>query len=392
MKFNASFDSMDPLKLQNSLRSDEINIQKQVRDFANTELKPLIQDGFFNENQGVSLLRKLGELKIFGGELAANYGGPVISPVAYGLIAYELEKIDSGLRTIMSVMGSLAMKSIALFGSAEQKAKYLESLNAGKLVASFALTEPEHGSDIAGLETTAKKTTNGYVINGSKRWIGLAPYADIIITWARCDDSIIRGFIVEKGIPGLSVTPINNKISLRVAVQGEINYNNVEVSETSLLPLSNGLGSAFNCLNYARYGIAWGALGAAQACFEEALNYVKTRHAFGVPLATKQLIQEKLAKMQIEIAIGLNACLQVGRLLEQNQASFYMINLLKYNSTVKALEIARTARDMLGGNGILEDNNIMRHMVNLESVITYEGTKDIHLLTLGRELTGFSAF
>lgn len=392
MKFNASFDSMDPLKLQTSLRADEINIQIQVRDFANKELKPLIQDGFFNENQGVNLLHRLGELKIFGGELAANYGGPVISPVTYGLIAYELEKIDSGLRTVMSVMGSLAMKSIALFGSAEQKTKYLELLNAGKLVASFALTEPEHGSDIAGLETTAKKTTNGYLINGSKRWIGLAPYADIIITWARCDDNIVRGFIVEKGLPRLSITPITNKISLRVAVQGEIHYNNVEVDESSLLPLSNGLGSAFSCLNYARYGIAWGALGAAQACFEEALNYVKTRKAFGVPLAAKQLIQEKLAKMQIEIAIGLNACLQVGRLLETNQASFYMINLLKYNSTVKALEIARTARDMLGGNGILEENNIMRHMVNLESVVTYEGTRDIHLLTLGRELTGFSAF
>lgn len=392
MKFNASFDSMDPLKLQTSLRADEINIQIQVRDFANKELKPLIQDGFFNENQGVNLLHRLGELKIFGGELAANYGGPVISPVTYGLIAYELEKIDSGLRTVMSVMGSLAMKSIALFGSAEQKTKYLELLNAGKLVASFALTEPEHGSDIAGLETTARKTTNGYLINGSKRWIGLAPYADIIITWARCDDNIVRSFIVEKGIPGLSTTPITNKISLRVAVQGEIHYNNVEVDESSLLPLSNGLGSAFSCLNYARYGIAWGALGAAQACFEEALNYVKTRKAFGVPLAAKQLIQEKLAKMQIEIAIGLNACLQVGRLLETDQASFYMINLLKYNSTVKALEIARTARDMLGGNGILEENNIMRHMVNLESVVTYEGTRDIHLLTLGRELTGFSAF
>ncbi|TXI92955.1 MAG: acyl-CoA dehydrogenase [Neisseriales bacterium] len=392
MKFNASFDSMDPLKLQTSLRADEINIQIQVRDFANKELKPLIQDGFFNENQGVNVLSKLGELKIFGGELAVNYGGPVISPVAYGLIAYELEKIDSGLRTVMSVMGSLAMKSIALFGSAEQKTKYLELLNAGKLVASFALTEPEHGSDIAGLETTARKTTNGYLINGSKRWIGLAPYANIIITWARCDDNIVRGFIVEKGIPGLSITPITNKISLRVAVQGEIHYNNVEVDESSLLPLSNGLGSAFSCLNYARYGIAWGALGAAQACFEEALNYVKTRKAFGVPLAAKQMIQEKLAIMQIEIAIGLNACLQVGRLLETNQASFYMINLLKYNSTVKALEIARTARDMLGGNGILEENNIMRHMVNLESVVTYEGTRDIHLLTLGRELTGFSAF
>ncbi|AUR51747.1 acyl-CoA dehydrogenase family protein [Aquella oligotrophica] len=392
MKFNASFDSMDPLKLQASLRTDEVNIQQQVRDFANKELKPLIQDGFFNENQGVNLLHRLGELKIFGGELAANYGGPVISPVAYGLIAYELEKIDSGLRTVMSVMGSLAMKSIALFGSAEQKTKYLELLNAGKLVASFALTEPEHGSDIAGLETTAKKTTNGYLINGSKRWIGLAPYADIIITWARCDDNIVRAFIVEKSLPGLSITPISNKISLRVAVQGEIHYNNVGVDESSLLPLSNGLSSAFSCLNYARYGIAWGALGAAQACFEEALNYVKTRKAFGVPLAAKQLIQEKLAKMQIEIAIGLNACLQVGRLLETNQASFYMINLLKYNSTVKALEIARSARDMLGGNGILEDNNIMRHMVNLESVVTYEGTRDIHLLTLGRELTSFSAF
>ena len=392
MKFINKFDSMDPLNLNDSLSLAEKSIQQQIREFAITELAPLINDGFFNEDQGINLLRKLGMLKVFGGELAQNYGGPVISPVAYGLIAYELEKIDSGLRTVLSVMGSLAMKSIALFGSKEQQNKYLPLLNEGKLVASFALTEPEHGSDIGSMETTAKKTDAGYVINGAKRWIGLAPYADIIITWARCEDSIVRGFLVKKGSAGLSIEPIKNKISLRVAVQGEIVYNNVTVSHDDLLPLSNGLSAAFTCLNYARYGIAWGAWGAAQACFEECLDYVKNRQAFGVPLAAKQLIQEKLVKMQIEIALGLNACLQVGRLLEQDKASFYMINLLKYNSTVKALEIARTARDMLGGNGILADNNIMRHMVNLESVVTYEGTRDIHLLTLGRKLTSFSAF
>lgn len=392
MQFKSTFDSLDPLKLNNLLTPDEKAIAKIVKELAITEIKPLITDGFFNENKGVEMLKKLGTLKIFGGDIAHNYGGPKISLVALGLIAYELEKVDSGLRTLVSVMGSLAMKSIYLFGSKPQKDTYLSKLNSGEMVGSFALTEPDFGSDISNMSTTATKTTSGYLINGQKRWIGLAPYADIIITWAKCEDGIIRAFLVHKGAKGLNIEPIQNKISLRVAVQGEITYKNVEVSADDLLPLSNGLASAFQCLNYARYGIAWGALGAAQACFEEALNFSKTRLVFGRALASKQLVQEKLVKMQIEIALGLNACLQVGRLMEQDQASFYMINFLKYNSTVKALEIARSARDILGGNGILETNNIMRHLVNLESVVTYEGTRDIHVLTLGRELTGFDAF
>lgn len=393
MSFKASFDSMDPLKLHDSLTLTEQNIQLMIREYANTKLAPLIMDGYFNEDQGVNLLKLLGELKIFGGEHSNKYGGThEISPVAYGLISYELEKIDSGLRTIMSVMGSLVMKSIDLFGTDEQKLKYLPKLNCGEIVGSFALTEPDHGSDISNMETIATKVNGGYVINGAKRWIGLAPYANILITWAKCEDGVVRGFIVEKNSDGLEIEKINNKISLRVAVQGHIKYTNVFVSEANLLAKSNGLSSAFSCLNYARYGIAWGALGAAQTCFQEVLEFSKTRHSFGGVLASKQVIQQKLAKMQVEIAIGLNACLQVGRLMERNEASFYMINLLKYNSTVKAIEIAREARDILGGNGILAENNVIRHMVNLESVITYEGTKDIHLLTLGRELTGYSAF
>lgn len=284
------------------------------------------------------------------------------------------------------------MKSIDLFGSEEHKQQYLDKLNCGAISGSFGLTENICGSDISNLHTTAVKTTDGYLINGTKRWIGLAPYADILIIWAKCEDNIVRGFIVEKNLPGLTIEPIKNKISLRCIVQGEVNLNNVKVSLNNVLPKSKGLSSAFACLNHARYGIAWGALGAAQDCLDTALNYTKERPSFGGSLASKQLVQEKLVKMQVEIALGLAACLQVGRLIEQNAASFFMINLLKYNSTVKALEIARSARDLLGGNGILADYSIMRHLVNLESVVTYEGTKDVHILTLGRELTGISAF
>lgn len=392
MQFKSTFDNCDPLKLNNLLTAEEKFIATTIREFTSKEIKPLLTEAFFNENQGLSMLKKLGSLKVFGGDIAHNYGGPKVSLVALGLIAYELEKFDSGLRTLVSVMGSLVMKSIYLFGSDEQKELYLSQLNSGEIIGSFALTEPDFGSDISNMHTTATKTATGYIINGQKRWIGLAPYADIIITWAKCEDNVIRAFIVHKNSKGLDIKQIQNKISLRVAVQGEITYNNVVVTDADILPISNGLSKAFQCLNYARYGIAWGALGAAQSCFEEALKYSKNRIVFGKTLASKQLVQEKLVKMQIEIALGLNACLQVGRLMEQDQASFYMINLLKYNSTVKALEIARSARDILGGNGILETNNIMRHLVNLESVVTYEGTGDIHVLTLGRELTGFDAF
>lgn len=392
MDFNAEFNSLDPLNLIDSLTDAETLVMNMVRNFAQSKIKPLINDAFFNEDKSVELLKILGQLNMFGGDTAHLYGGPVISPVAYGLIAYELERVDSGLRTIYSVMGGLCMKSISFFGSIEQKEKYLPKLNCGELVGAFGLTENNCGSDISNMETTAIKTNHGYIINGTKRWIGLAPYADVIVIWAKCEDNIVRGFLVEKNTPGLSIKPIRNKISLRVAVQGEVYLDNVTIPESNLLPLSNGLNSAFTCLNHARYGIAWGALGAAQDCLDEALKFCNQRNSFGSQLAAKQLIQEKLVKMQIEIAIGLNACLHVGRLIEKNAASFYMINLLKYNSTVKALEIARTARDMLGGNGILADNNIMRHLVNLESVVTYEGTKDIHILTLGRKLTGISAF
>lgn len=392
MNFSAKFNPLDPLQIEQQLTPDEKSLMLKVRDFSSKELLPITNEAFFAENRAVDAVKILGQLKLFGGDIAHQFGGPQISPVAYGLIARELEKIDSGYRTIYSVMGSLVMKSIYLFGNDSQKKMYLSDLNCGKQIGAFALTEADAGSDPSSIQTTARKTANGYILNGSKRWIGLAPYADILIVWAKCDDQILRAFIVDKNTPGIKVEQMINKLSLRVAPQGAITFERVVLPDESLLAKSNGLASAFSCLNYARYGIAWGALGAAEDCLEQCLTYVKQRKQFNVALASKQLVQQKLVNMQVEIALGLNACLNLGRLIETNQASFLMINMLKYNSTGKALAIARQARDLLGGNGILEDYHIMRHMVNLEAVNTYEGTSDIHILTLGRALTGHSAF
>lgn len=392
MNLGADFLPLDPLKIELSLTKEEIEIMQRVRAHVNKYLRPLLTEGFREQNMANQALKILGELNMFGGEIAHQFGAPVISPVAYGLIARELDKVDSGFRTIFSVMGSLVMKSIAMFGSDEQKAKYLKGLNNGSLIGSFGLTEPDHGSDPSGMETRAKTISDGYEISGEKRWIGLAPYADIFIIWAKDDEGVVRGFILEKEMPGISVEMIEGKISLRTAPQGHITMNKVRVPKTSILPKAKGLQAPFSCLNYARYGIAWGAIGAAEDCLAVALDYTKNRKQFGVPLASKQLIQKKLVDMEVEIALALNSVLQVGRLIEKDQGSYLMINLIKYSSTKKALAIARDAREILGGNGILDEYRVMRHMVNLESVVTYEGTSDIHVLTLGRALTGLGAF
>lgn len=392
MHLTSVFNPLDPLKLENSLTSKQIELMLQIREFASSKLQPLVNEGFWQQNQAVNAFKLMGKLNLLTGDLAHNFGGPKIDAISYGLIARELERIDSAFRTIFSITASLVATSINSFGSVEQKKKYLSSLNNGEIMGCFALTEPNHGSDPSSMETTAKKVTDGYLISGEKRWIGLAPYADIFIVWAKDESAQIRGFILDKNMPGIQINQIEGKISLRVAPQGQILFNDVFVPDNNILPNATGINAPFTALNHARYGIAWGALGAAENCLHISLEYSKDRIQFGVPIASKQLVQKKLVDMQVEIALGLQSCLQVGRLIEDGQASFLMINLLKYSSTKKALDIARNARDILGGNGILDEFHIMRHLVNLETVNTYEGTSDIHILTLGRALTGISAF
>lgn len=392
MYLKSEFIPSDPLKLEQSLTTLEIDLMLKVREFATNKLLPLVSEGFWQQNQAVNAFKAIGTLNIFTGDLAHRFGGPKINAVSYGLIARELEKVDSSFRTVFSITASLVATSIDLFGSKEQKDKYLPGLNSGDIIGCFALTEPNHGSDPSGMETIAKKVTGGYELSGEKRWIGLAPYADIFIVWAKDELGQIRGFILDKSLPGIEVTMIEGKISLRIAPQGHIVFNKVFVAVENILPDAISMTAPFTALNHARYGIGWGALGAAEDCLAVSLDYAQNRVQFGVAIASKQLIQKKLVDMQVEIALGLQSCLQVGRLIEKGEGSFLMINLLKYNSTNKALTIARNARDILGGNGILEENKIMRHLVNLETVNTYEGTSDIHVLTLGRALTGLSAF
>lgn len=393
MQFNANYIPNDPLKLDYFLTEKEIEIKNLVKEFAQGHLKPHVSEAFRNESLFIESAQKIGKLGIYGGEIAKRYGGQEINAVSYGLIARELERVDSGYRTLYSVMGSLVMHAIDAFGTEQQKDNYLPKLLNAEIVGAFALTEPEHGSDTGGLETHVTKTVNGYCLSGNKKWIGLAPYADILIVWAKDDlDNELKGFIVPREIPGITTKKIEGKISLRTVPQGEIYFNNVEVPECALLPKAKGFSSPFSCLNHARYGIAWGVLGAAENCLEIALNYVQSRDAFGTKLATKQLIQKKLVDMQVEIAISLQACLQVGRLIEAGEANHHMISILKLNSVRKALQISRNARDILGANGIIDDYDVMRHLVNLESVVTYEGTEDIHTLILGKALTGFAAF
>ncbi len=381
----------DPFHLHDQLSEEELLIQETARKYAQDRLMPRILLANRNEEFDPAIMREMGDVGLLGSTLPVDYGGAGVSHVAYGLAAREIERVDSGYRSAMSVQSSLVMHPIYAYGSEEQRQKYLPQLASGALIGCFGLTEPDHGSDPDGMRTRAHKTAAGYRLTGSKMWITNSPIADIAIVWAKLD-GVIRGFIVERGMKGLSFPKIAGKMSLRASVTGEIVMEDVDVPEANILPKASGLGGPFGCLNKARYGIAWGALGAAEFCWFAARHYTVERQQFGRPLAANQLIQLKLANMQTEITLGLQGCLRVGRLLDNNQCAPENISLIKRNSCGKALDIARAARDMHGGNGIADEFHVIRHMVNLETVNTYEGTSDIHALILGRAQTGLQAF
>ena len=388
------FDWSDPLRLDDELGEEERMIRDSARDYAQGRLLPRVVAAFREESFDREIMNEMGTQGFFGPTLPEAYGGAGASYVAYGLINREIERVDSGYRSAMSVQSSLVMYPIFAYGSEEQRLKYLPRLATGEIVGCFGLTEPDHGSDPGGMTTRAVKTDGGYRLNGAKTWITNAPIADIAVVWAKSDahDNSIRGFIVERGAEGLSTPKIEGKISLRASVTGEIVLDNVEVGENALLPNASGLAGPFGCLNRARYGIAWGAMGAAEDCWHRARSYVLDRRQFGRPLAANQLVQKKLADMQTEITLGLLAAFRAGRLLDAGRLSPEAISLIKRNNAGKALDIARAARDMHGGNGISEAFHVIRHMVNLETVNTYEGTHDIHALVLGRSQTGIAAF
>jgi glutaryl-CoA dehydrogenase len=390
----ASFNWADPFLLEDQLSEDERMIRDTASQFAQSRLAPNIVAAYREEKTDPDLFRAMGETGLLGVTVPEQYGGAGASYVAYGLVAREVEKVDSGYRSMMSVQSSLVMYPILAYGSDEQKEKYLPRLASGEYIGCFGLTEPDAGSDPAGMRTRAVKTANGYRITGSKIWISNAPIADVFIIWAKSveHDNKIRGFILEKGMPGLTAPKIGGKLSLRASITGEIVMDNVEVPETALLPNVSGLAGPFGCLNRARYGISWGVMGAAEDCWHRARQYTLDRKQFNRPLAATQLVQKKLADMQTEIALGLQASLRVGRLFDSGGMKPEMISIVKRNNCGKALTIARVARDMHGGNGIQEEYHVMRHLQNLETVNTYEGTHDVHALILGRAITGIQAF
>ncbi|GAB6033691.1 hypothetical protein CHUAL_000009 [Chamberlinius hualienensis] len=387
------FNWRDPLNLESQLTSDEIAIRDQVKNYCQEKLLPRILLANRNEEYNPEMIPEMGNLGILGPTIQ-GYGCAGVSSVAYGLITREIERVDSSYRSSMSVQSSLVMNPIYEFGSEEQKQKYLPKLASGQLIGAFGLTEPNHGSDPNGMETKAKLDPSGqiYRLNGSKTWITNSPVADVFIIWAKCDDNRIRGFILERGMAGLATPKIEGKFSLRASVTGMILMDDVKVPKENLLPKVDGLRGPFSCLTSARYGIAWGALGAAEFCLETARQYTLDRKQFGRPLAKNQLIQKKLADMVTEIGLGTQACLHVGRLKDQNKLAPEMISILKRNCCGKALDMARTARDMLGGNGVSDEYHVIRHVLNLEAVNTYEGTHDIHALIIGRGITGLQAF
>ncbi|MFL4468404.1 acyl-CoA dehydrogenase [Tateyamaria armeniaca] len=389
-----SFDWADPFRLSQQLSEDERMIQSSAAAYAEEKLAPRVMDAFSEETTDPEIFREMGEMGLLGVTLPEEYGGLGGSYVSYGLVAREVERIDSGYRSMMSVQSSLVMYPIYAYGSEAQRTKYLPKLASGEWIGCFGLTEPDAGSDPAGMKTTARKTEGGYVLNGAKMWISNAPIADVFVVWAKSDahDGKIRGFVLEKGMAGLSAPKIGHKLSLRASITGEIVMKDVEVGEEALLPDVQGLKGPFGCLNRARYGISWGAMGAAEFCWHAARQYGLDRKQFGKPLAQTQLFQKKLADMQTEIALGLQASLQVGRLMDAAQAAPEMISIVKRNNCGKALDIARHARDMHGGNGISGEFQVMRHLMNLETVNTYEGTHDVHALILGRAQTGLQAF
>jgi glutaryl-CoA dehydrogenase len=381
----------DPLLLEDQLSEDERLIRDTARQYCQDKLMPRILEANRHEKFDRSIMNEMGELGLLGATID-GYGCSGVNYVCYGLVAREVERVDSGYRSAMSVQSSLVMHPIHAYGTEAQRQKYLPRLAKGEIVGCFGLTEPDAGSDPGGMRTRARKADGGYVLKGSKMWITNSPVADVFIVWAKDDAGDIRGFILEKGMKGLSAPKIEGKFSLRASITGEIVMEDVFVSEDQLLPNVKGLKGPFGCLNNARYGISWGALGAAEFCWHQARNYTLNRKQFGRPLAANQLIQKKLADMQTEITLGLQACLRLGRLKDEGRAAPEMISMLKRNSCGKALDIARAARDMHGGNGISDEFHVIRHLMNLEAVNTYEGTHDVHALILGRAQTGIQAF
>ncbi|SMY07848.1 acyl-CoA dehydrogenase [Flavimaricola marinus] len=389
-----AFDWADPFRLEDQLTEDERMLRDAAREFAQTRLQPRVTEAYMTEASDPDIFAEMGEAGLLGLTIPEEYGGLGAGYVTYGLVAREVERVDSGYRSMMSVQSSLVMYPIHAYGSEEQRAKYLPGLAAGTLIGCFGLTEPDAGSDPSGMKTTAKKTATGYILNGSKMWISNAPFADVFVVWAKSEahDGKIRGFVLEKEMTGLSAPKIGGKLSLRASTTGEIVMQNVEVGEDALLPGVEGLKGPFGCLNRARYGISWGVMGAAEACWHGARQYGLDRKQFDKPLAQTQLFQKKLADMQTDIALGLQGALQLGRMMESGTASPELVSLMKRNNCGKALDIARHARDMHGGNGISADFQVIRHMINLETVNTYEGTHDVHALILGRAQTGLQAF
>ena len=394
IKTKAVFDWPDPFGLDAQLSEDERMVRDTANAYTQEKLAPRIIEAFREEKTDPEIFREMGALGLLGVTVSQKYGGAGMNHVCYGLVAREMERIDSGYRSMLSVQSSLVMHPIESFGTEEQKQHYLPKLATGEMIGCFGLTEADAGSDPGSMRTTARKTDTGYVLNGSKMWISNAPIADVFIIWAKSEahEGKMKGFILEKGMAGLSADPIKGKLSLRASVTGSISLNDVAVSEDALVPHVEGLKGPFSCLNKARYGISWGTMGAAEFCWHAARSYTLERKQFNRPLAANQLIQLKLADMQTEIGIGLQSVLRVGRMLDEGICAPELISLVKRNSCGKALVIARTARDMHGGNGISEEYHVMRHLMNLETVNTYEGTHDVHALILGRAQTGLQAF
>jgi len=391
-KLKASFKWDDPFLLEDQLTADERMVRDAAQAYAQDKLAPRILEAFRHETTDASIFREMGELGVLGATLPTEYGGHALNYVSYGLIAREIERVDSGYRSMMSVQSSLVMLPIYEFGSEAQRKQYLPKLATGESIGCFGLTEPNHGSDPGSMETRAKAADGGFRLSGSKMWISNSPIADVFVVWAKNDAGTIRGYILEKGMKGLSAPPIHGKFGLRASITGEIVMDDVFVPAENELPNVEGLKGPFVCLNSARYGIAWGTLGAAEACWHTARQYVLDRKQFGRPLAANQLVQKKLADMQTDIALGLQGCLRLGRMKDEGTAATEITSIVKRNSCGKALDISRVARDMLGGNGISDEYGVIRHMANLEVVNTYEGTHDIHALILGRAQTGIQAF
>ena len=388
----AKFNWIDPLGLQGRLSEEERLLSEAANIFCQSKLLPRVLQAHRHETFDRAIMREFGEHGFLGATIPEQYGGAGLSYVDYGLIAREVERVDSGYRSAMSVQSSLVMHPIYAYGSEQQRTKYLPKLATGEWIGCFGLTEPDHGSDPGRMRTKAKKVDGGYMLTGNKMWISNSPIADVFVVWGKTEDGIIRGFILEKGMSGLSDPKIDGKFSLRASITGEIVMEDVFVSEEQLLPNVKGLKGPFGCLNRARYGISWGAMGAAEFCWHASLDYTLNREQFGRPLAANQLVQKKLADMQTEIALGYQASLSVGRMIDQGQGSPEAISLIKRNNCGKALDIARVSRDMHGGNGVSDEYHVIRHLLNLEAVNTYEGTHDIHALILGRAQTGIQAF